>query len=56
MVNTTDAVTIKSTRSKPRSYIRTILPQNGTHLKQTAAMVGVIVNLRMVATVVTSTT
>ncbi len=31
-------------------------PQNRTHLKQTTAVVGVIVNLRMVTTVVTSTT
>ncbi len=31
-------------------------PQNRTHLKQTTAVVGVIVNLSMVTTVVTSTT
>jgi hypothetical protein len=36
--------------------IRTIRPQNRTHLKQTTAVVGVIVNLRMVTTVVTSAT
>jgi hypothetical protein len=54
MVSTADTVT--STRSKPWSYISTILPQNRTHLKQTTAVVGVMVNLRMVTTVVTSTT
>jgi hypothetical protein len=34
----------------------TIRPQDRTHLKQTTAVVGVIVNLRVVTTVVTSTT
>jgi hypothetical protein len=34
----------------------TIQPQNRAHLKQTTAVVGVIVNLRMVTTIVTSTT
>ena len=42
--------------SKPWNYVCTIQPQNKTHLKQTTAVVGVIVNLRMVTTVVTSTT
>jgi hypothetical protein len=36
--------------------ICTIRPQNGTHLKQTTAVVGVIVNLKMVTTIVASTT
>jgi hypothetical protein len=54
MVTTTDAVT--STISKTMEYIITILPQNITHLKQTTAVVGVVVNLRMVTTIVTSTT
>jgi hypothetical protein len=52
MGTTTDAVT--STISV--SYACTILPQDRTHLKQTAAVVGVIVNLIMVITVLTSTT
>jgi hypothetical protein len=38
------------------SYISTILPQNRTHLKQTTAVAGVMVNLKMVATIVTSST
>jgi hypothetical protein len=42
MVTTADAVT--STISKPWSYISKILPQKRTHLKQTSAVVGVIVN------------
>ncbi len=50
MGTTVDAVT--STISKTVAY----QPQNRTHLKQTTAVVGVIVNLRMVTTVVTSTT
>ena len=50
MGTTADAVT--STFSKTVAY----QPQYRTHLKQTAAVVGVIVNLRMVTTVVTSTT
>ncbi len=54
MVTTTDAVT--STRSKPWSYISTILPQNRIYLKQTTAVVGVIGNLKMVTTLETSTT
>ncbi len=41
--------------SKPWNYVCTIQPQDRTHLKQTTAVVGVIVNLRMVTTV-TSTT
>jgi hypothetical protein len=53
MVTTTDAVT--STRSKPWSYISTILPPNRNHLKQTTAAVGVMINLRIVTTRVTST-
>jgi hypothetical protein len=54
MGNTVSAVT--STISKPFNYICTIGPQDRTHLKQTTAVVEVIVNLRMVTTVVTSTT
>jgi hypothetical protein len=54
MGTTVDAVT--GTISKPYSYVCTILLQDRTHLKQTTAVVGVIVNLRMVTTVVTSTT
>ncbi len=50
MDTTTDAVT--STFSKTVAY----RPQDQTHQMQTAAVVGVIVNLRMVTTVVTSTT
>jgi hypothetical protein len=50
MGTTTDAVT--GTISKPVAW----QPQNRTHLKQTTAVVGVIVNLRMTTTVVTSTT
>ncbi len=46
----------KSTRSKLVSYVSTTLPQNKTHLKQTTAVVGVMVNLRMVTIIVTSTT
>jgi hypothetical protein len=42
--------------AKPRSYVCTIQPQDRTHLKQTTAVVGVMVNLRMVTTVVISTT
>ncbi len=45
-----------STISKPWNYVCTIQPQDRTHLKQTIAVVGVIVNLRMVTIVVTSTT
>jgi hypothetical protein len=54
MGTTTDAVT--GTISKLWNDICTIQPHDRTHLKQTTAMVGVIVNLRMVTTVVTSTT
>ncbi len=54
MGTTTNAVA--GTISKPWNYVCTIRPQDRTHLKQTTAMVGVIVNLRIVTTVVTSTT
>ncbi len=54
MVTTSDAVT--STIIKTVEYIITILHQNRTHLKQTTAVVGLMVNLRMVTTIVTSTT
>jgi hypothetical protein len=54
MVTTADAV--KSTILKTIDYIISILPHNETHLKQTTAVVGVMVNLRMVTTIVTSTT
>jgi hypothetical protein len=54
MVTTADAVA--STKSKPWFYVSTILPQNTTHLKQTTAVVGVMVNLTMVTTVVRITT
>ncbi len=54
MVTTADAVT--STIRKTVEYISAILPQNRTHLKQTTAVVGVIVNLTMVTTIVTITT
>jgi hypothetical protein len=46
MVTTTDAVT--RTIYKIMEYIITILSQNKTHLKQTTAVVEVMVNLRMV--------
>ncbi len=52
MGTTVDAVT--GTTSKTVEC--TIQPQDRTHLKQTTAVVGVIVNLRMVTIVVTSTT
>ncbi len=42
--------------SKPWNYVYKIQPQDRTHLKQTTAVVGVMVNLRMVTTVVTSPT
>jgi hypothetical protein len=42
--------------SIPWNYVCTMRPQDRTHLKQTTAVVGVIVNVRMVTTVVTSTT
>jgi hypothetical protein len=54
MGTTTNAVT--GTISKPSNYVCIIRPQARTHLKETTAVVGVIVNLRMVTTVVTSTT
>ncbi len=54
MGTTANAVT--GTISKPWNDVCTIGPQNRTHLKQTTAVVGVIVNLRMVTTIVTSTT
>ncbi len=54
MDTTVNAVTV--TKSKPWNYICTIQPQDRTHLKQTTAVVEEIVNLRMVTTVVTSTT
>jgi hypothetical protein len=55
MGTTPDAVT--GTISKTvEYYICTIQPQDRTHLNQTTAVVGVIVNLRMVTNVVTSTT
>jgi hypothetical protein len=54
MSTTANAVT--GPISKPWNYVRTIRPQDRTHPKQTTAVVGVIVNLRMVTTVVTSTT
>jgi hypothetical protein len=38
------------------NYISTILPQNRFHLKQTTAVVGVMVNLKMVTTIERSTT
>ncbi len=50
----TNAVT--STISKPWNCVCAIQPQDRTHLKQTTAVVKVIVNLRMVTTIVTSTT
>jgi hypothetical protein len=49
-----DAVT--GTIGKLWNYVCTIQPQDRTHLKQTTAVLGVIVNLRMITTVVTSTT
>jgi hypothetical protein len=52
----TTANTVTGTISKPSNYACTIPTQDRTHLKQATAMVGVIVNLRMVTTVVTSTT
>jgi hypothetical protein len=54
MVTTADTVT--STKGKPWSYISTILPHKISYLKQTTAVVGVMVNLRMVTTIVTSST
>jgi hypothetical protein len=52
----TTADTVTSTISKPWSYISTILPQKKTHLKQTTAVVGVMVNQKVVITVLISTT
>jgi hypothetical protein len=54
MGTTANAVT--SIISKTWNYICTIQAQDRIHLKQTTAVVGVVVNLRMVTTVVTSTT
>ena len=54
MGTTANAVT--GTMSNPWNYVCTIQPQDRTHLKQTTAVVGVIVNLRMITTGVTSTT
>jgi hypothetical protein len=51
-----NAVTGTINISKPLNYVCTIQPQDRTHLKQTTAVVGVMVSLRMVTTVVTSTT
>jgi hypothetical protein len=42
--------------AKPWNDVCTIQPQDRTHIKQTTAVVGVIVNLRMVTPIVTSTT
>jgi hypothetical protein len=53
MGTTTNAVT---GIHKPWNYVCTIQPQDRTHLKQTTAVVGVMENLRMVTSVVTSTT
>ncbi len=47
---------VAGTISKTVKDVCTIGPQDRTHLKQTTAVVGVIVNLRMVTTIVTSTT
>jgi hypothetical protein len=52
----TTAYAVTDTISKLWNYVRTIRPQDRTHIKQTTAVVGVIVNLRMVTTVVMSTT
>jgi hypothetical protein len=49
-------VAVTGTISKTVNYVCTIRPLDRTHLKQTTAVVGVIVNLRMVTTIVTSTT
>jgi hypothetical protein len=54
MGTTVDAVT--GTISKTMKYVCKIQPQDRTHLKQTTTVVGVIVNLRMVTTAVTSST
>ena len=54
MGTTADAVT--GTISKILDLRMYNTPQDRTHLKQTTAVVGVIVNLRMVTTIVTSTT
>jgi hypothetical protein len=51
MGTTTDAVT----RTISKTVELQILPQDRTLLTQTTAVVGVIVNLRMVTTIVTST-
>jgi hypothetical protein len=50
------ADTVTGTISNPWNYVFTIRQQDRTQLKQTTAVVGVIVNLKKVTTVVTSTT
>jgi hypothetical protein len=52
----TTANTVTGTIRKPWNYVCTIQPQYKTHLKQTTAVVVVIVNLRMVTIIVTNTT
>ena len=54
MGTTTNTVT--GTISKLWNDVCTIQPQDRTHLKQTTAVVGVIVNLRMVTTIAAVTT
>ncbi len=49
-----DAVT-GTIRAKLWNDVCTIRPQDRTHLKQTTAVVGVIVNLRMVTAVMSTT-
>jgi hypothetical protein len=56
MGTTMNAVTGTISKTVELRMYNTIQPQNRTHLKQTTAVVGVIVNLRMITTVVTSTT
>jgi hypothetical protein len=51
----TTPVTATSTMQTVEIVVSPILPLNISHLKQTTAMVGVMVNLKMVTTVVTST-
>jgi hypothetical protein len=54
MGTTVDTVT--GTISKPLIYVCTIQPQDRAHLKQTTAVVGVIVNLEMATSIVSCTT
>ncbi len=54
MVST--AVAVTSTLETVELHLSTILPLYITHLKQTTAMVGATTNLKMVTSVVTSTT